>query len=457
MGIIMKLLRSCSLGLTICILSSQSAMATNGYFTHGLGVKNKGLAGAGTALPGEAIATSINPAATVIMRDHFEAGLGIFSPRRSYTASNSLANGAGGAFTISPGTVNSESEYFLIPYIAYTWTHQEDSALGISFYGRGGMNTDYQAGSAMFDPDGPGAAPVMTLAGSYGSGDAGVDLTQAFLDLSYARDNGKLSWGAALVLSAQAFEGKGFGSFAPYTQTFAASGGTVLPTKLSNNRRDYSYGAGLKLGLIWEASDSINLALSYQSKIFMTELDDYSDLFAEQGDFDIPASVRGGISFKISNANSLHYDIEHTLFNSVNSVGNPIQNLFSCPTAGGTSLNACLGGSNGAGFGWNDMTTHKLGYQWQFRNIPAWTFRVGASYGEQPIDSDQILFNMMAPGVIEKHFTAGFTHQVPSGREYSLSVMYAPENTVQGLNSFDPTQSIELRMHQFEIEFGYSW
>lgn len=453
----MKLLTACSLGFSIFIATSHSAMATNGYFTHGLGVKNKGMAGAGTALPSEAIATSINPAATSLLKDHFEFGVGLFSPRRSYTASNSLANGQGGAFTISPGTVNSESEYFLIPYIAYTWSFRENSALGVAFYGRGGMNTDYQTGSAMFDPDGAGAAPVMTLPGSYGFGDAGVDLTQAFLDLSYARQNGNLNWGAALVLSAQAFEAKGFGSFAPYTETFAASGGASQPVNLSNNDRDYSFGAGLKLGVIWEASDSVNLALSYQSKIFMSELDDYSDLFAEQGDFDIPSSIRAGISIKLSDTNALHYDIEHTQFSSVNSVGNPIQNIFSCPTVGGTSLSSCLGGSNGAGFGWNDMTTHKLGYEWQFSNAPDWTFRAGVSHGEQPIESDQVLFNMMAPGVIENHITAGFTHRVRNGREYSLSVMYAPENQVQGPNSFDPTQSLELRMHQFEIEFGYSW
>ncbi len=453
----MKRFKVCSLGLSIFLISSQTALATNGYFTHGLGVKNKGMAGAGTALPSEAIATSINPAATIIMADHFEFGLGLFSPRRSYTASTSQANGQGGAFTIAPGTVKSESNYFLIPYIARTWSYKENSALGISFYGRGGMNTNYQTGSAIFDPDGIGPAPVSTLSGSYGNGDAGVDLTQAFLDLSYGQTNGKLSWGAALVLSAQAFEAKGFGSFAPYTQTFAASGGTVLPTNLTNNDRDYSYGAGLKLGFIWEATDAVNLALSYQSKIFMSEFDDYSDLFAEQGDFDIPSSIRAGISFKLSPVKSLHYDIEHTSFSSVNSVGNPIQPIFSCPTVGGTSLNSCLGGNSGAGFGWKNMTTHKIGYEWQFSNLADWTFRTGYSYGDQPVQTDQVLFNMMAPGVIEQHLTAGFTHRVSSGREYSLSIMYAPKNTIQGPNSFDPTQSIELDMHQFEIEFGYSW
>jgi len=453
----MKAFKACSLSLSIFLITSQSALATNGYFTHGLGVKNKGMAGAGTALPSEAIAASINPAATIIMADHFEFGLGLFSPRRSYTASNSLANGQGGAFTIAPGTVNSESDYFLIPYIARTWSYQENSALGVSFYGRGGMNTDYQTGSAIFDPDGIGPASVSTLPGSYGSGDAGVDLTQAFLDLSYARTRGKLNWGASLVLSAQAFEGKGFGSFAPYTQTFTASGGTTFPTNLSNNNRDYSYGAGLKLGFIWEASDSLNLAISYQSKIFMTELDDYSDLFAKQGDFDIPSSIRAGVSFKLSPSKSFHYDIEYTSFSAVNSVGNPIQPIFSCPIVGGTSLDSCLGGNAGAGFGWDDMTTHKIGYEWQFNKLANWTFRSGYSYGSQPVESDQVLFNMMAPGVIEEHITAGFTHRVSNGREYSLSVMYAPKNSVSGLNSFDPTQTLELKMHQFEIEFGYSW
>jgi long-chain fatty acid transport protein len=33
------------------LLAAQAASATNGYFTHGLGVKNKGMAGAGTASP----------------------------------------------------------------------------------------------------------------------------------------------------------------------------------------------------------------------------------------------------------------------------------------------------------------------------------------------------------------------------------------------------------------------
>ena len=43
-----------------------------------------------------------------------------------------------------------------------------DGVVGFTFYGRGGMNTDWQGGTATFDPDGPGPAQVGTFPGTYG-------------------------------------------------------------------------------------------------------------------------------------------------------------------------------------------------------------------------------------------------------------------------------------------------
>ena len=34
---------------------------------------------------------------------------------------------------------------------------------------------------------------------------------------------------------------------------------------------------------------------------------------------------------------------------------------------------------------------------------------------------------------------------------------HAPSKTITGRNTFDPTQTIELKMHQFDFEFGYAW
>ena len=35
--------------------------------------------------------------------------------------------------------------------------------------------------------------------------------------------------------------------------------------------------------------------------------------------------------------------------------------------------------------------------------------------------------------------------------------MYAPSKSISGTNTFDPTQQLEIEMHQFEFEIGYSF
>ena len=453
--------RALRFALTLPLLAASiNAHATNGYFTHGLGVINKSMAGAGTATPEEAMAIANNPASAVILDDSTQIGISLFSPRRSYTASTSLANGNGGAFTIAPGKVGSGREYFPIPYIAKTWHLDEERALGLAAYGRGGMNTDYSSGAATFDPDGPGPAPVMTLPGPYGAGNAGVDLSQLFIEAAFAQRNGdSFSWGISGIFTAQAFEANGVATFAPYTKTFAASGGTILPDDMSNNSHDTAFGAGAKIGMNWQASPTLALAISYQSDIYMSDFDDYGSLFSPDGNFDIPSNIRFGASWQAADNLRLHYDIDHTNYRDIDAVGNSIRNIFNCPTAGqgGTDIESCLGGSRGAGFGWNDVTVDKLGISWQPASHPDWTLRAGASKNSQPVESSEVLFNMLAPGVVEKHFTVGATHRMANDREYSFTLMFAPGEKVSGTNSFDPTQTIRLEMHQFELEFAYSW
>jgi long-chain fatty acid transport protein len=122
---------------------------------------------------------------------------------------------------------------------------------------------------------------------------------------------------------------------------------------------------------------------------------------------------------------------------------------------GGTDFESCLGGGRGAGFGWEDITVYKLGASWQFND--EWTIRGGYSQTDQPIPDDQMTFNILAPGVMEQHFTVGFTKLQSSGNELNVSFMYAPENDLEGTNNFDPTQTIEFGMYQFELEVSYSW
>ena len=447
----------------VSVFAAGSAFATNGYFTHGLGTKNKAMAGAGIAMPEDAIDVTNNPAVAPFVGDQLIIGAALFSPIRKYETTPSQANGCCGAITIGPNNLKSGSNYFVIPHIAKSWQLDNDSAWALSFYGRGGMNTDWKGGTATFDHDGDGEPT--TFDGTYGAGKAGVNFSQAFLDITWAKKvSDRWSLGIAGVFVAQMFKANGVGSFAPLTETCAKSFNPQntpfcdMPQNLSNNGTDWAFGGGLKIGFHTLLSDRVSLGVSYQTKIYMTEFDDYADLFAEQGDMDIPADFKIGLTFKATDRTSLSFDIEHIWYSDIGSVGNPIQNLFTgCPMTrmDGTDTSMCLGGDNGAGFGWEDMTVFKVGLA--YKAGEDWTWRFGYSYGEQPIPETQMSFNILAPGVMEHHLTAGFTLSRTPGREFSMAVMYAPNIDVTGPQNFDPSQNVTLEMHEFELEASYSW
>jgi long-chain fatty acid transport protein len=454
-----------SVAAVLAMAAAGGANATNGYFTHGVGTKSQALAGSGSADPQEILVIATNPAGLAFVDQEFELGLGLFSPVREYSTSQSQLNGQMGAFTIGPNDIKSENELFFIPHIAKKWQRGEQDSIALAMYARGGMNTEWRGGTATFDPDGPGPAGIMTFDGTYGgglmgnAGTAGVDLMQAFVNLAYAHTNQAktVSVGAAALVAAQRFSARGVAAFAGYTKTFAASGGTEMPTHLTNNGADMSYGFGGAVGLQWNPNDKFSLALGYTSKMSMSDFDKYKDLFAEGGGFDIPAQLDIGIAIRPTPQVTLTANVQEIYYEGVASVSNSISNIFACPTAGqgGTDLESCLGGKRGAGFGWQDMTVYKLGLAWKYGED--WTFRVGASTTDQPIPKEEMTFNILAPGVMEEHYTAGFTRRLDGGREFSVALMYAPSVTVTGPQNFDPTQSVTFKMHQWDLEFSYAW
>ena len=465
-----KRLVATAVAALVSLALSSVAPATNGYFTHGVGAESKGMAGTGIGSNGFSgpIIVASNPALGVFADDAWEAGLSIFSPRRSYEAIGPGAGGQMGTFSLTPGKIDSSSEYFPIPYVARNWRLDDDRAVTFVFYGRGGMNTDWDSAAAsatsMFcDPTGQA---IVTGPGPFCAGEAGVDLSQAFVSLNYAgRSGDNFSWGIGPVFAIQAFEATGVASFTPITQSFyenlIATGQPGPVQNLSNNGHEFSYGLGIAGGVWFGLTDSIGLGLAYQSRISMSSLDDYSDLFAEGGGFDIPSSIKAGVSFGGESAWRVNLDVEHTLFSEVDSVGNPMMNILGCPTTQSpqnpnpNDPEGCLGGARGAGFGWEDMTTFKVGVEWTASE--ANTFRIGASYGEQPIQSADVLFNILAPGVMEQHYTLGWTHRTQRGSAWTASFMYAPESSVVGPNFFDPFQQIELTMDQLEFEVSFRW
>lgn len=466
------------------VLMSPVVHATNGYFAHGYSTKEKGLAGAGTAYSQDALASATNPAGMAFVGERMDVGASIFSPSRSYTVTGAppipgaanfdVLDGSGVCqtphpqnpavcappFSVNPGSVDSENEFFLIPHVAFSWALSNDSSYGVAVYGNGGMNTEYTGGSATL-PD--GNTPGLTItekSGTFGAGTAGVNLEQLFINISFAKMmNDKHAFGASLILAGQRFAAQGLENFGQFS---------LDPDNLSGNRHSTSYGAGIKLGYQGEVQKGIRVGVSYQSKMTMTEFDGYKGLFAEGGDFDIPSTYNIGVAVDVGPSGMIVADIQRINYSEVGAVSNSISQLTngSCSDQLNSTLNngftptpasgaGCLGGASGAGFGWNDMTVIKIGYQLDVEDN---TYRVGYSFTDQPIPESETLFNILAPAVIKNHFTAGLTKRLPGNQELNIAGMYAPSNSVKGANPFDGGQTqIEIEMSQWEIQAGWAW
>lgn len=392
--------------------------ATNGYFTHGQGTTNKALGGAGAALPQDPLATMANPAGLAFLPNEYFLSLSLFNPNRSYNIKGN-PSGYQGTFGLTPGEVSSESEYFLMPSLAGSWTPTDRSALSVSFVSHGGMNTDYRTNTF------------------YGGSHTGVDLAQMFLNTTYAHKLGENhALGFTAIVAYQRFEAQGLQAFGQMSSD---------PQALTNNEHDSSYGFGARVGYLGNLTPNFSVGGSYSPKIEMSKFDDYAGLFCDSGSFDIPSSATVGVAYKIAPV-TLLFDAQQIYYSEVDAVGHPFANMMQAP----------LGAEGGAGFGWEDITVYKAGVQWDQNDD--WTWRAGYSKGDQPIPSSEVLFNILAPGVIEEHVTFGFSKTMLGASRLNLALMYALENTVVGANPMEAPgqQQIELTMDEWELELSYS-
>ena len=436
------------------VVISTSVNATNGYFAHGYGTKNKGLVGGGSALPQDAMITATNPAGLAFVDERIDLGLAVFSPSpRSYsntpgtTFPDGTFCGAACPFTLggvsTAQSIDSDNDYFLIPHFAMNWILSPQASLGVSVYGNGGMNTEYQGGQAQHND---GLGTLTTTNGTFGAGTAGVNLEQLFINTTYARKMSQnSSFGVSAILAYQRFEAKGLGTFAGYSTD---------GSNLSNNGVDDSFGYGFKFGIQGEVITGLTLA-SYQTKMDMSEFDKYKGLFAEQGDFDIPATWTVGMAFNFTPKTIFTFDVQKIEYSGVAAVANPMNNLINPAGCAGGNVSYCLGGDNGAGFGWRDMTIYKFGLQWE--SSPDWIWRAGFSHGTQPIPDSEVVFNILAPAVIEDHLTFGLTYGISQGSELNFTFMHALENSVTGVNPLNPSQEVTLEMTQNEAEVSWAW
>jgi long-chain fatty acid transport protein len=383
--------------LGLLFLAGGRAYATDGYFDYGYGVQAKGIGGAGVAFPQDSLAPASNPAGAAFLADRLDAGLTYFNPDRSSSLGGQEYNGNG-------------IQNFYIPEIGFKHSLSTNFDFAFDVYGNGGMNTDYNK-------------PI------FGTSSAGVDLEQVFIapTLTYKIvENHAI--GIEPIFALQRFKAHGLQGFG-----------------IEDRGYDYSYGGGVRIGYTGKLTDWLSIGATYQSPIFTTRFKDYADLFAEQGSFDIPQNFAAGLAVKPIKQITIALDVERILYSEIKSIGNQLT-----PE---TYANG-LGSDNGPGFGWRDVTAIKTGIAYDV--IKSLTLRLGYNYTTQPIPDNQTYLNILAPGVVQHHVTAGVTWRFLDDFELSAFYAHAFEQQVNGSGNFADGNA-NLKMSQNSVGVALGW
>jgi len=469
--------------------------ATNGYFSHGFGTQSKAIAGGGGALPLDSLISATNPAGMAFIGNRIDVGAAVFNPNRSYTAED-----RGPGSPIPPGTVESDGDFFAIPH--FGWNHElgTRAAIGVSVYGNGGLNTDYDTNifrnfalppntqlapfvfqrgqppspttpndpNAQFVPVDPNGDPAVGPAGNpqppfdtnadpdnplngnpdgtfSASTPTGVDLAQLLLGITYSyRLTPNQAIGVTPLIAFQQFEAEGLQPFKQFS---------VEPDKVTNNGQDEAFGFGGRFG--WQGRfGPVRLGASYQTEVQMGEFDEYAGLFAKGGNFDIPANYTMSAAYQVLSRLTVTFDYQEILYGDIAAISNPND----IPLNNQTPDNQKLGGNDGVGFGWDDQSIFKVGILWD--PIRPLTLLAGFSHADAVFDGDQSVFNILAPATIQQHVTAGAKYDIGSNAQVGLSVMRALDNSIGGSNPAllqGSPQEVAVEMDQWEVEVNWAW
>ena len=462
--------RSLVAAAVAAVIAAPAAHATNGYFVHGNSAKSNGMGGASLAYAQDAMASASNPAGIALVGNRADFGVTLFNPLRDGQID---ATRIGGADT---GQVDSGATLFAIPNMGFVY-NMGNISTGLSFAGNGGMNTRYNSNiyTDAFAPAIPGfvgmlstaypplAGTIMANAGALATNpnigpSLGVNLAQLIIAPTVAtKITPDHSIGASLLVGYQSFRSYGLGLFQPLSSD---------PMHTTNTGNDDAWGAGVRLGWTGNITSNISLGAQYSSKIYMQEFNEYAGLFAEQGDFDIPANFGVGLSMKVTPQTTVAFDVQQIQYGDVASIANKgptadefLGALSSTLMTGSYAGPGQLGTDNGWGFGWEDITVFKLGIDHELNS--QWTVRGGVDIGGNPIDEDQNMFNIIAPGVVENHLTLGFTYSPDQYSEITANYMHAfyedQSYTYQGTGGFAPFSydtKIGMDQNAFEISYG---
>jgi hypothetical protein len=205
---------------------------------------------------------------------------------------------------------------------------------------------------------------------------------------------------------------------------------------------DSSYGAGARIDVDSALSDRLHWNLGYQSRVGMGAFANYRGVFADPGDFDIPASASANFSYALTPQFGVDIGLQRVMYSAIT----PFTSS-SLPTR----FLALLGDGGSPVFAWRDLNVYSVG--WTLRDADIGALQLRYTTRQQPVPTSKLLERALASATANDTVSLGWSRGFGANSNLSFAASYATSSYYLLMPSYlarnDGTAS------QFEFEANW--
>jgi hypothetical protein len=182
-----------------------------------------------------------------------------------------------------------------------------------------------------------------------------------------------------------------------------------------------SFGQGVRVGLDGRINSVLGYEFGYRSKIDMDAFNSYRGVYAQPGDFDLPASISARLGARLTERTTFSLGIEQIQYSDIDTFISPaMPNRFL----------ALLGDGTSPEFRWRDLTIYSAEWRWQPDDANA--FAVRYSTRQQPSPGSAALRRALASEYTDANFAVSYARRLLPGLHLGFSASYSPSTYFLG-------------------------
>lgn len=207
-----------------------------------------------------------------------------------------------------------------------------------------------------------------------------------------------------------------------------------------------SFGTGMRLDTLQQVTPRLAVSAGYQSRVNMDAFNSYRGVYADAGDFDIPAQASFGLSYALTPSFSADIGVDRLNYSEIKpftSNGLPLRFL------------ALLGDGLSPNFAWQDLTVYSAGWSWRNRTLGELRFRY--STRQQPLPSSALLASALQDDISRYAVSMGWSRSTGHQSRVALLANYASSPYLVGAPSYHSQSGQQANRVEFQALWSLSF